>query len=93
VITECLVENRVRFGPRAGPEDRAGPTPRQSSDAMSVATASLAGAQEDGSTTALPPPQGTGGDVPCDRGAPAIWLLPCILGGGLIWAAILLAVL
>jgi len=33
-----------------------------------------------------------GSKAPCERPAPAVWLLPVILGGGCIWAVILFAI-
>lgn len=93
MITECSVEDRAGFGPEAGALSWAQAQPRQLRQAETGATACPAGANEDERQRPLAPPSGMDGAEPCERGAPAIWLLPCILGGGLIWASILVAVL
>lgn len=91
---EFSVERGACFGPRAAPACWvAAETPQHLDFEVPSATANPAGVQQDERLAPLSPPSGTDGAAPCERGAPAIWLLPCILGGGLIWASILLAVL
>lgn len=81
------------FGPRTVNGYWAVATPPHAVSGVHEGAAGPAGTREDERIMPLSPPDGTDGAGPCERGAPAIWLLPCILGGGLIWATILLAVL